>query len=214
MKHILKLYRKNEYFKYSLWFLICIGIILLPFGLKGKSLIENGDGFNQSFPLFVYIGQWLRACLRGEIRLFDFRLGLGDDIIYALNWHGFGDITQILSAVVPYEYAEYAYNFVLILKLWLCGISFLIYIERYVYREEYRIVGALLYACNTYTLVWGFNCWMFLAPMMTFPLILAGIDTLCNEEKKFSVTLLIGVWIQSLNGFYFLYMEAILAILY
>lgn len=214
MKYIVNSYRKNEYLKYSLWFCICIAIVFLPFHFMGRSLIDMGDSFNQSFPLFVYIGQWLRACLRGEIRLFDFRLGLGDDVIYALNWHGFGDITQVLSAVVPYEYAEYAYNFVMILKLWLCGLSFLVYIKKYVNRKEYRVVGALLYACNTYTLAWGLNCWMFLAPMMTFPLVLAGIDTLCNEKKSFSIALLAGVWIQSLNGFYFLYMEAILAILY
>lgn len=125
--------------------------------------------------------------------MFDFRLGLGDDVIYALNYYGFGDITQLISAAVPYKYAEYAYDFVMVLKLWLAGISFLVYIKRYVQHQEYRVVGALLYACNTYTFVWGFGFWMFLAPMMTFPLILSGIDTVCAREKKLSGTLLAGL---------------------
>lgn len=214
MKYISRRYKENEYVKYTFWFLACIAIILFPFTFHHKSLIQDGDAFNQSFPLFVYIGQWLRACMRGEIRLFDFRLGLGDDVLHALNWHGFGDITQILSVMVPYKYSEYAYAFVMILKLWLCGISFLIYIKRYVQHGKYRIAGALLYACNTYALAWGFNCWMFLVPVMTFPLVLSGIDTICEGEDYFSNVLLAGLLIQTMNGFYFLYMEALLAVLY
>lgn len=214
MKHIGLKYKENEYINFTLCFFACIAVTLSPCVLLGKSLIQDGDSFNQSFPLFVYIGQWLRACLRGEVRLFDFRIGLGDDVIHALNWHGFGDVTQILSAVVPYRYAEYAYAFVMVLKLWLCGLSFLIYVRRYVQHKEYRIIGALLYACSTYALAWGFGCWMFLAPMMTFPLILAGIDVVCEEEDWLSKALLAGLLIQALNGFYFLYMETLLAILY
>lgn len=214
MNAITNLYKKNEYIRYSLWFLLCLVIILCPLDLRYRSLIEHGDAYNQSFPLFVYIGQWLRACLRGEVRLFDFRLGLGDDVIYALNWHGFGDITQVISAMVPYAYAEYAYDFVMVFKFWLAGISFLIYIRWYVQHREYRIIGALLYAFSTYPITWGLNCWMFLAPLMTFPLILSGIDAVCDREKKLSLSLLTGLWIQALNGFYFLYIETVMAILY
>lgn len=207
-------YAKNEYSRFTVWFLLCVLMILFPFVILGKSLIQSGDSFNGFFPIFVYIGQWMRALLQGEVKLFDFRLGLGDDVIQVLNFHGFGDITQILSVVVPYRYAEYAYGFVMILKLWLCGISFLVYIRRYVKYEEYRVIGALTYTFSSYTLSWGFNCWIFLIPMMTFPLILAGIDKICREEDDFTKELLLGVFLQSLNGFYFLYMEVILAILY
>ena len=214
MRRIIDKNRGNEYCRFSVWFLFCVVVILLPLGLLRRSLIQEGDSFNQSFPLFVYIGQWLRACLHGEIKFFDFRLGLGDDVLHALNWHGFGDITQIFSIVVPYEYSEYAYNMIMIFKLWLCGIAFLIYSRRYIVHMEYRIAGALVYACNSYTLAWGFNCWMFLMPVMTFPLILAGIDVICSKEDNFSGLLLVGIWIQSLNGFYFLYMEVLLSALY
>lgn len=214
MKHIGNLYKKNEYVRYTIWFLLCMAVILFPFALRGKSLIKHGDAFNQYYPVFVYIGQWLRACLHGEIRLFDFRIGLGDDVIHALNYHGFGDITQLVSIAFPYKYSEYAYDLVMVLKLWLTGISFLIYIKRYVQHKEYRIVGALLYACNTYAFAWGLYCWTFLAPLMTFPLILSGIDMVCDREKKVSGALLIGLLIQALNGFYFLYMETVMAIIY
>ena len=45
----------------------------------------------QHFPFFVYIGQWLRDALHalfsGEaIRLFDFSLGFGEDVLSANGW--------------------------------------------------------------------------------------------------------------------------------
>lgn len=214
MYKTLKKIMQKEWFKYTITFVICLMILCIPFVRMRRGLINEGDGFNQSFPVFVYIGQWLRACLRGEVRFFDFRIGLGDDVIAALNWHGFGDITQLLSVFFPYRYAEQGYVLTMILKLWLCGLSFLIYTRRYVNEAGYRVLGALAYAFSPYSLLKGFNCWMFLAPMMTLPLIWCGVDELCSREKRYSYHLLLGLWIQSLNGFYFLYIEVVLTIIY
>lgn len=204
---------KRVWVQYTIWFIMCMLFFLIPFVKLRRGFINTGDGFNQSFPVFVYIGQWLRACLRGEMRFFDFRIGLGDDVIHALNWHGFGDITQLVSVFFPYRYAEYGYALVMILKLWLCGLSFLKYSKNYIYESPYRVLGALSYAFSTYALIRGFNCWMFLAPMMTLPLIWCGIDEICSD-KKISPVFILGLWIQSLNGFYFLYIEVILTIIY
>lgn len=211
---MIKKITKKEWFEYTVAFMVCFMILAIPFVKMHRGFINEGDGFNQSFPVFVYTGQWLRACIRGEVRLFDFRIGLGDDVIAALNWHGFGDITQLLSVLFPYRYAEQGYALTMVLKLWLCGLSFLIYAKRYIKGNRCRILGALAYAFSSYSLLRGFNCWMFLVPMMTLPLIWCGIDELCSREKSYSYHLLLGLWIQSLNGFYFLYIEVILTIIY
>lgn len=211
---MIKKITKKEWFEYTATFMVCFMILAIPFVKMHRGFINEGDGFNQSFPVFVYTGQWLRACIRGEVRLFDFRIGLGDDVIAALNWHGFGDITQLLSAFFPYRYAEQGYALTMVLKLWLCGLSFLIYAKRYIKGNRCRILGALAYAFSSYSLLRGFNCWMFLGPMMTLPLIWCGVDELCSREKSYSYHLLLGLWIQSLNGFYFLYIEVILTIIY
>lgn len=211
---MIKKITKKEWFEYTVAFMVCLMILAIPFVKMHRGFINEGDGFNQSFPVFVYTGQWLRACIRGEMRLFDFRIGLGDDVIAALNWHGFGDITQLLSVFFPYRYVEWGYALTMVLKLWLCGLSFLIYARRYIKGNRYRILGALAYAFSSYSLLRGFNCWMFLVPMMTLPLIWCGVDELCSREKSYSYHLLLGLWIQSLNGFYFLYIEVILTIIY
>lgn len=205
---------KKELVKYSLLFILCVGCFALPFLKLYRGLINDGDGFNQSYPVFVYIGQWLRAVLKGKVYLWDFRIGLGDDVIQALNWHGFGDITQLVSVFFPYKYAEYGYALTMLFKFWLCGFTFLLYIKRYVQDANIRVLGALTYSLSIYALVRGLNCWMYLTPMMTLPLIWKGIDRLLSESPQISKSLIIGVWIQALNGFYFLYIEVLLTIIY
>lgn len=205
---------KNPYAIYSLLFLLIWAIAMLPFALRGNSLIGESDSFNQSFPVFVYVGQYIRELFKGNITQFDFRLGLGDDVVAALNWHGFGDIFQLISAFVKPENAEQMYEFVMMLKFYCCGIAFLYYSEKHVQNDNYRVSGALMYAFSVFSLFWGLNCWMFLNPMITLPFILRGIDQLLDNDIGLSLPLILALFIQALNGFYFLYIEIIIAVVY
>lgn len=205
---------KNPYIMYTILFFIIWSIITLPFFLRGNSLIGQIDSFYQSFPVFIYIGDYIKELIRGNIIQFDFRIGLGDDVISALNWHGLGDIFQIISAFVSAEYSEWAYELVMILKYYLCGIAFLFYCKYYLQNRYYQVAGALMYALSAFALFWGLNCWMFLNPMITLPFILHGIDLIIENPKKSSYSMIFALFVQALNGFYFLYMEIIIAILY
>lgn len=206
--------KKNLYLMYSALFLLIWGIITLPFVLRGNSLIGQADSFNQSFPVFVYVGEYIRELFRGNLTMFDFRLGLGDDVITTLNVHGLGDVFQIISAFVGKEHAEAAYEIVMVLKYYFCGISFSIYCRGYIQNVYYQIIGALLYVFSVFSLFFGLNCWMFLNSMITLPLILHGINQLMESQKKISFVMIVALFIQALNGFYYLYMEIIIAIIY
>ncbi len=209
--------RKTQNSIYLIYTVLFAGIwcvIALPFFLRGNGLIGEADSFNQSFPVYIYIGDYIRELLRGNFIQFDFRLGLGDDVFAALNWHGFGDVLQITAALVPARYAEPAYTVTMLLKYYLCGLAFLIYIRKYAEQSLFRVAGALLYAFCIFGLIWGLNCWMFLNPMFTLPLILHGIDEILENKDRLSKWLMIGLFVQSMNGFYFLYMEIIITIIY
>ena len=205
---------KNPYILYTILFLVIWSIITLPFLLRGNSLIGQADSFNESFPIFIYIGNYIKEFLKGSFIQFDFRLGLGDDVIQTLNWHGFGDIFQIISVVASKEYAEKMYEVVMTLKLYLCGMAFLIYSKTYLQNNYYRVAGALMYALSVYALVYGLSFWTFLNPMITLPFILYGIDSIVENPSKVSCSMIFALFIQALNGFYFLYMEIIISVFY
>lgn len=207
---------KNMWLLYTALFIVIFFISTLPFGLRGNSFVSETDGFNQGFPIFIYTQSYIRNLLSGNITLFDFRIGLGDDVISCLSCSGVYDIIQVLIAlIVPKQYPEFAYGLCTIIKFYLSGIAFLIYIKRYVKKEEFCIAGALLYTMNVFALRWGmFLMTTFLTPMITLPLILAGIDKIFEKEFKASGCMIIALFLQGINGFYFLYMEIIIVVIY
>lgn len=209
-----KKFLRNLYIKYTMLFGFCMGILYIPLFLIRRGPIGNDDSFNQEYPLFIYIGKYIRDFLTGTARQFDFRIGLGDDVIGALNWHGFGDIFQVIGALFPMAYSEFAYALVLVLKFYLCGITFLFISKRYLSKDYTRISGALIYAFSIYGIIKGLDFWVFLNPIITFPLIIYGVDEIQEKRKKICYPFIAGLCVQALSGFYFLYMEAIMAIVY
>ena len=193
----------NTYVTYTILFFFCSSIILFIFVLRRVSLIGDGDSLNQTYPVFVYIGEYFRKLLQGELKTFDFRIGLGEDIISILNYYGFGDFFSLLSVFFPKSFSEQAYNNVMILKLYFCGIAFLVYARRYIENNNIMIGGALTYALSVFVLFRGMGFWMFINPVILLPLILYGIDQLCIEDKKLSWMLVCSICTQALNGFYF-----------
>lgn len=101
-------------------------IVFLPFLLKGNSFIRDGDGFNQTYPVLIYIGNYLKELLQKGLRLkqFDFTLGLGEGIIPALSWLGFGDIFTLISVFVKPEKTDMLFSFIVSLKIYMSGITY------------------------------------------------------------------------------------------
>lgn len=120
----------NKYFYlyYTLCFIVLMGFILIIFSIKGNSFIWSADGFNQLYPVLCYTSQWLKNCIKESCFLqFDFTVGLGEGIIPVLNIHGFGDPFLLLSVFVPIQKMYYYASFVVIVKIYLSGISFASY---------------------------------------------------------------------------------------
>ena len=63
---MLKRLCKSLYLKYMVCFSLCVGVLYAPFYTIRRSLIGTDDSFNQEFPLFIYIGRYIRNLLRGQ----------------------------------------------------------------------------------------------------------------------------------------------------
>lgn len=204
----------NLYGVYSILFIIISFIIFSPFLFRGNSFIPNADGYNQTFPVFVYCREFWLNLLQGNTKTFDFSIGLGDDVLVALGWPGLFDVFSVVSGLLfPKHLIEFAYGFSILLKFYLAGISFMLFAKEYVRADEYVILGALLYSFNIYELFWGMNWSPFLCAPITLPLILLGIDKICKNDKV-SFWMIVALFIQGLNGFYILYIEIIIVIIY
>ena len=194
-------------------FLIYTGLFCVAFGMNyflffktGTSFLWSLDGSKQHYPALVYIGKFYRSLFTGGT--YNPYLMLGGDTLVTLNYYGLGDPLTILSAFVPSTYTEYLYSFLVVLRFYLAGWSF-IFLCRY-YKKDYfpAMAGAFVYIFCGYAACFAIRHPFFLNPMIQFPLLIVGADQILKKKKSWLFPL--AVCYSALCGFYFAYMMTLL----
>lgn len=207
---------KKEFLKwYSATFVFIIFIILAPVAVKGRTLVTDSDCFNQYYPVFVYIGRYIREGFSNlRIKQFDFTIGLGEGVIPALNYYGFGDPLNLVSAFIPEKYAPYGFSALLIIRIYLCGISMAVYCRKNSKSWNTCMSAALAYAFSSFILIKGFQFYTYITAIMLLPLMIAGVNDILQGKKKISFCFIFSVFLQAVNGFYFVYMDTLFIFVY
>lgn len=209
------------YLLYTVIFFFASAIIFLPFLIKGNNFISSADGFNEYYPTYIYVGQYIRNVFKciithNSIPTFDFSIGWGNDIITTLNYFGLGDIFNITAALTSAQHSETLLTLTILLKIYVAGISFSIWGRYHNLSSPALLTAAIFYAFNGYTYAFGLLFPPYIVAQVTLPLLILGIDILLESKKiwRVSYILILSIFIQALNGFYSLYMEAIFCIIY
>lgn len=222
---------KSPQIKEKLRWPLCYGIVfaivcLFVYALKifyGRSFIYTqsgvGDGFLQHYTALMYYGRWLRDILSNifiehhfSIQNWDMSIGLGADVIATLHYYGIGDPLHLLAVFVPAEYTEILFNCLVLIRLYLAGMSFWAYCRYHKYRNEMILPGAVIYIFSFYTITLSVLHPFFLNPLIYFPLILLGIDRLMEKGKP--VVFIGSCVLAAYANFYFFYMMSVLMFLY
>ncbi len=198
----------------ALWFL-CVLLICLVFRENGKTFIWEEDGVPQHFMSFNYLCDYLHDLLvsRRFRGFFNYTLGQGMDILTTLDSYDFTDPVSVLAALVFPLSRIQRYTLMVFLKLYLIGISFLLYCcatER-----EHRIAvlaGALAYTFSgavlyTFARHPNYANWAYF-----FPFLLSGVELYTRKGKR--APFVIFVFLNAVTSFYTFYMNVILTALY
>lgn len=210
---------RNFWVAYTVIFVVMALIIFFPFYHNGKTLIWDPDGWMQHYKALVYYGRWLRLIVRTvlsshglEVPLYSFSLGYGGDILTTLHYYGIGDPLNLLSVFVPGRYTHYLYDFLIVLRLYLAGISFAHFC---IYMKKEKSIAIL---AGTFVFIFcGFALIQirhpfFLNPLIHFPWLLLGVERIFKEKKP--LVFIMGVFVSVISNFYFFYMLVILTVLY
>lgn len=181
--------RRSYYICYTVCYVItaflCYGVFLLC----ERDIIWLIDGLEQYLPYFIYEGDWIRSIVTNlfdgngfQPEFWSNSIGFGSDTLSTLDV--FWDPLNMTSALVPAQYAEYMFSFLVIVRGYLAGITFSVYAR---YRGNHRftvICGALVYALSMPALIgslWpaGVN------PLILFPLLLFGVEKILAREKPY-----------------------------
>ena len=218
---MIKEQRKYCYGVYTLMFLLMCIVAFLPFFTEGKSFVWGAgveDGLSQHFSALAYYGEALREFFRNllaghpKLVMWDMSLGYGADIPSTLNYYAIGDPLNLLYGFVSPKNTETMYNFMIVLRMYLAGITFIMYARKMKKRSYGTVIGALVYVFSGFCFRLGLRHPFFINPMIYFPLLCLGIEKIYQRERPY--VFIFAVCVSAMSNYYFLYMLTIFAVIY
>ena len=218
---MIKEQRKYCYGVYTLMFLLMCIVAFLPFFTEGKSFVWGAgveDGLSQHFSALAYYGEALREFFRNllaghpKLVMWDMSLGYGADILSTLNYYAIGDPLNLLYGFVSPKNTETMYDFMIVLRMYLAGITFIMYARKMKKRSYGTVIGALVYVFSGFCFRLGLRHPFFINPMIYFPLLCLGIEKIYQRERPY--VFIFAVCVSAMSNYYFLYMLTIFAVIY
>lgn len=202
----------REWGKYLLWytllFIIVSAGVFCWFIIEQKSFCWTADTSSQYVPKAYYFIQegkeFLRHLLEGEwqYKMFDFQIGLGEAVpthMEPVYW---------LYLLFGADRIELAYGALILLRYYLAGISFSVFMKYFHYDRWNCLIGSMVYIFSGYGLFAGMQHSHFIIPMITLPLLLLAMEEIYHQKKWYLCTIFVALsfWC----GYYFTYMNTIL----
>lgn len=219
---------------YTILYLILAGLLVLFFKLQNRSLVYHADAWRQHLRALAYYGKWLRGNLWHLLhdhsltpQAWSFGLGYGSDVLTTLHYYCIGEPLAALSVFVPERFTKYYFEFLILLRPYLAGLSFSAYAEYMIGRKQLHgtgsctttgsgsfpiLCGALCYVFSGTVLYLGMLHPFFVTPMIYLPLLFLGVEKVLRERKP--RIFLVTVWLAALSNFYFFYMLALMTAVY
>ena len=216
-KHFFKKYKEktkkyNIYIIYTMLFSIISFIIFAIFIKYNRSFVWKTDGIKQHFAILYDFNQIVRNIFKDGIPMLSWNMGLGLDVIGQYSYYIIGDFFAYISLLFPMEKLEIAYNFLIILRMYCVGLSFIAYCK-YTKKEDINIIiGSIIYTFCGFILFAGIRHPYFINAAILLPLNFIGIEKLLKENKK--VFLIFIIFVSAINNYYFFYMITIINIIY
>ena len=210
-----KLKDKKIYVIYTALFIFITCIVFGIFFINKRTFIWQEDGIKQHYIILKNFNEIIRSFLsyhQNGIQLFSWNMGIGLDVIGQYSYYILGDPFAYISLLFSMENLETAYNFLVLLRLFFIGISFIAYGKYNNHKDKNILLGAIIYTFCSFSLYAGVRHPYFLNAMIWFPLLLLGVDKLLKENKK--LFLCIFVAISAISNYYFFYMHTIMIVIY
>ena len=208
MKNILLKCKNNIYIAYTILFTIIGGLAFYSFIKLGKTFIWNQDGFTQHYIILYDFNKMIK----NGFSFFSWNMGLGLDVIGQYSYYILGDPFAYISLLFPLKYLKYTYSALVILRMYLVGISFIVYCKYNKKEELGTLIGAIIYTFCGYIFYAAVRHPYFTNAAIILPFVLLGIDKILKENKYIFFTVTIAIL--SIMNYYFLYMITILAVIY
>lgn len=155
-------------------------LVLLPYIIQSGGFLTFVNDYNyQQIPFNMYCIEAIRS---GNV-IWDWNTDLGGSFVGNYAFYTLGSPFFWLLSLFPSSFVPYLLGPVLALKYGVAGLTSFWYLRRYTQKNNYALLGAVLYAFS------GFQAGNLLFnhfhdAVAFFPLLLIGLDKLVDEKKK------------------------------
>ncbi len=175
----------------------------------------GSDCYEEYYPLYVYIVNRIKS---GEFSLWNNSWGLGCDTLSRQEWllDPFAIITIIVGVLGSDQAIAVSLVITQFLKILLSGFLFYKYLGYFELEDAVKIIGAYLYAFNSYLTVWGQHYWFGAASVYIVVLLIAleaWIHNI-NKPKKYMLIYSLIVAAFFIYSVYFAYMAIVVTSVY
>ena len=207
--------RRAYWITYTITFIVMTIASLNVYLLNGLSIVWNVDGLEQFYPYFVYEGTWLREIASNiasgnfEVPMWSFDLGYGADLLAEMDV--FYDPLNLISFFFAEESSEWAFQFLIILRWFLAGVSFSLFSLHFKNERWCTLLAAIVYCLSGTALTalhWPGSTW----PLILFPLLLLGVEKILNGKSP--APFILTTFLFFLISWYFAYMATIFLVIY
>lgn len=204
---------KKTFIYYSVLFSItCLVVYSYYFNLKG-SFIWESDGFTQHFQLFNEYVEVLHKLFRGDgFSQWNWSIGAGADTITSYGYYVIGDPFVYLGALFPESLREFSFHFLVFLRMWCVGLSYLVFAKKFKVSHRAGLLGTFMYTFSFFVIYNVKRHPFFILPVIWYPLLCLGVEKIIRKESGLLFSLMVGI--SAIANFYFFYKLTILTFLY
>ncbi len=205
---VLQRAKENLCLQTFLWGLGLSFLIFIPWIIyNGGYFFFYGDFNVQQIPFYQMIHDSIQS---GNIG-WGYTTDLGANIIGSYSFYMIGSPFFWITLLFPSQAVPYMMAPLLMLKFAFASLAAYLFLRRYVREQRYAMFGALIYAFSGFGI---YNIFFnhFHEAMITFPLMLAAIDSFIYDKRK--GLLLLSVFAAAFVNYYFFAGQAVFILIY
>ena len=197
---------------YTAVFAVVAFLVFYSFIDNNLSIVWHHDAIAQYVPRVYYFIDYIKSVaaqvLQGDfnIPMYDFSIGLGNAISFSFEpiyW---------LYPLFESANVEFAYNFILIFRFFVAGISMSIMLKYFQKSNFQMLFGSIMYTFCGFAIYAGTLHGHFISPMIMFPLLVIAAEELYLRKRWYLCTVFVALSL--LSSYYFLYMSSLAMGLY
>lgn len=182
---------------------------VLPALLWTGGYYINGDIMSQMLP-FVYE---TKRMFTSGVPLWSWNTYFGDNFIASYAYYTVFNPFTWINCLFPYKYLGLGFTIVLYLKFLVCGFVSQKYLEKIGFDRHLSLIGCLLYTFSSWAIC-NLYYYMFMEPMILFPLLLIFVERFIRRDKRAYTGLVIATFAVVAVNYYFAPVNLIAASLY